>query len=56
MNGFTGLGTTKANEMNFVMTHAPGAGSITQPVDQESNVYYCTTDAPIKQDYDDYIF
>ena len=26
--GYTGHGTTWANEMNFVLNHAPGAGSI----------------------------
>ena len=32
-------GATWANEMNFVMNHVPGAGSITQPaVDQQSSV------------------
>ena len=29
-------GTTWANEMNIVMNRAPGAGSITQPVDHQS--------------------
>ena len=29
---------TWANEMNFVMNHAPGAGSIVRPVDQQSSV------------------
>ena len=28
LKGFTGPGTTWANEINFVMNHAPGAGSI----------------------------
>ena len=28
LSRYTGPGTTWANEMNFVMTHAPGAGSI----------------------------
>ena len=26
--GITGLETTRTNEMNFVVNHAPGAGSI----------------------------
>ena len=26
-----------ANEMNFVMNHAPGAGSLARPVDQQSS-------------------
>ena len=30
-------GTTWANEMKFVKNHAPGAGSITQPVDPQSS-------------------
>ena len=38
------VGTTWANEINFVMNHAPGAGSITRPVDQhpigKSMLYY----------------
>ena len=29
--------TTWANEMNFVMNHAPGAGSIARPVGQQSS-------------------
>ena len=36
--GYTGLGTIWANEMNFGMTHAPDAGSITQPVDLQSSM------------------
>ena len=35
--GYTGLGITWANEMNFVMDHTPGAGSIATPVDQQSS-------------------
>ena len=44
MNGVLGQnsalrpGKTCANEMNFGMKHAPGAGSITQPVDLQSSV------------------
>ena len=34
MSGYTGLGTTWANETNFVVNLAPGAGLITQPVGQ----------------------
>ena len=34
---YTCLGTIWANEMNFVMNHAPGAGSIARPVDQQSS-------------------
>ena len=33
----TGPGTTWANEMNLVVKHAPGAGLIARPVDQQSN-------------------
>ena len=33
-------GTTLANEMNFVMNHAPGAGSIARPVDQQSSALW----------------
>ena len=32
-----GRGTTWANEINFVLDHAPGAGLITQLVDQQSS-------------------
>ena len=40
-------GTTWANEMNFVMNHSPGVGSIAQPVDLQSNTtMHCATDAP----------
>ena len=39
-------GLLQLNEMNFVMKHAPGAGSIAQPVDLQSSVlplcYSCT--------------
>ena len=40
--GYTGLGTTWDNEMNFVMNNAPGAGSIAPPVDQQSSQYTTT--------------
>ena len=33
MQGYTGAGTTWANEMNFGRNHAPSARSITGPVD-----------------------
>ena len=36
--GYTGPGTTCANEMNYVMNHAPGAGSLARPVDLQSSV------------------
>ena len=32
LSGYTGPGTKWANEMNFIMNHAPGAGSIVRPV------------------------
>ena len=35
--GYAGPGTTWAIEMNFVMNHAPDAGSITRHVDKQSN-------------------
>ena len=38
LQGYTGPGTTWANEINFDMNHAPGAGSIPRPVDQQSTV------------------
>ena len=38
LTGYTGLGITRANEMNIVMNHVPGAGSIPRPVDQQSHV------------------
>ena len=34
---YTGTGTTWADEMNFVMYHAPGVVSISRPVDQETS-------------------
>ena len=34
LQGYTGPGITWANEINFVMNHAPGAGSIARLVDQ----------------------
>ena len=45
MNGILGndsalqghTGTTWTNEMNLVMNHAPGAGLIAPPVDQQSS-------------------
>ena len=38
LEGYTGPGTTKANEMNFSMKHAPRAGLIGHPVDLQSSV------------------
>ena len=37
LKGYTGPGTILANEINFVMDHAPGAGLIACPVDQQSS-------------------
>ena len=37
LSGTTGQGTTWASELNFVMNHTPGAGSIAGPVDQQSS-------------------
>ena len=42
--GKTGPGTTWANEMNFIMKHAPGAGSIVLLIDQQF-IHHCATDA-----------
>ena len=44
LQGYTGLGPTRVNEMNFVMDYAPCAGLITQPVNQQSSMVplcYC---------------
>ena len=35
--GYTRSGTTSADEVNFVMNHARGAGSISIPVDLQSS-------------------
>ena len=47
LQGYTGLGTIWANEMNFSMKQAPGAGSIAPTVDIQFNVlslcYHCAT-------------
>ena len=37
VKGYTGPGTTWVNEMHFD-THAPGAGLIAQPIDQQSSM------------------
>ena len=34
LQGYTGQGTTWANEINYDMNHTPGAGSIPRPVGQ----------------------
>ena len=44
--GYTGPGTIWANEMNFVVSHAPGEGSLARPVDQHPSRYHYATDAP----------
>ena len=36
--GYTGQGTTWANEMNFVINHVPVTGSIARPVNQQASV------------------
>ena len=38
LSGYTGPGKIWANEMNFVVNHAPGAGLFAQTVDQQSSV------------------
>ena len=45
---YTGPGTTWANEMNFGMNHAPGAGLIARPVDLQSSVLPLCHDCPHK--------
>ena len=35
LRGYTGLRTILANEMNFGVKHAPGAGSIARLVDMQ---------------------
>ena len=48
--GYTGPRTTWANDFNFGMNHAPGAGSITQPVDQHATtVQQVNTPSPTLQ-------
>ena len=37
LKGYIGPGTTWTNEVHFVMNHSTGAGSLTQPVDQQSS-------------------
>ena len=37
LQDYTGLGTTLANEMNFGIKHAPGAGLIARPVGLQSS-------------------
>ena len=42
LQGYTWPETTWTDEMNVVMNHAPDAGSIAQPVDQQQ----CATELP----------
>ena len=44
--GYTGPRTTWANEMNFGMKHAPGAGLIARPVDLQSSMLPLSCDCP----------
>ena len=44
---YTRLGKTWATEMNFVMNHGLGAGSIARPVDQKSTRYLVMKDHSI---------
>ena len=44
--GYTGPGTTWANEMDCVVNRAPGVESIAQLVDHQSSALHCATDAP----------
>ena len=37
LENFTGSGTTMASEINFGVNHAPGAESITWPIDLQSS-------------------
>ena len=37
VQGYVGPGYTWANEMNFVINHVPGAGSLSRIVDQQSS-------------------
>ena len=46
---YTGPETNWANDINFVMNHAPGAGSIARPVDQQSNALPLNHECPLSQ-------
>ena len=52
LSGYTGPGTTWADDVYFDMNHAPGAGSIARPVDLQSStlpLYYgCSPNAKRK--------
>ena len=45
MEGYAGPGTTWANEMNFVMNHAPGA-RLFDLLTSNPACYHCTADTP----------
>ena len=52
LKGYTWPGTTWANEMNFVMNHASGAGFIARPVNQQSSALpLCYGRSHTKQEY-----
>ena len=46
LSGYTGPGTTWANEMNFGMEHAPGAGSLLDMLTCSPVLYHCAMAAP----------
>ena len=50
MYGYTGPRTTWANEMNFVLKYAPGAGSIALVVDQNNCTLKSVTDFYAQKD------
>ena len=49
--------TTWANEMNFLLDHAPGAGSIARPVDKQSNTLPLSYGRPllVLRDYESWM-
>ena len=55
LSGYTGPGTTWANEMNFVINHAPGAGSIARPFDQHSSALQMDNGCPPNSDMAKYM-
>ena len=50
LRGHIGLRTTWAMEMDFVMNHAPGAGSIVRHVDLQSRAQQLCYDCPFESD------
>ena len=38
LKAYTGIRTSWANEINFGINHAPGAGSIAGPIDRQSSI------------------